>query len=234
MRAAVRSNVCWDGREAETHFFDFDKPEILRKNISETAKFVLSISHLADKETKNLFREVKPEGITRFLANYSHPKGRGSFDSKALIKYIERQVDVGELRNWSVFLHSSSEAKNFENIGEFKIGLPQRGRDFDTNKIGIVRKPFDISVDLPGGPNNYKNEKGKHDYNRSYSTRTKDNGLLIIYLIDKDSDTKKGTTQKLFGDEDEAVHVVALTLVLPRTDTAQSVNYVSAPGVDSE
>ena len=133
-----------------------------------------------------------------------------------------------------MFLHTSGQAKNFEDVAGTKVGLPQRGRDVNTNKIGIVRKPFDISVDLPGGPDNYKNEKGKHDYNKSYSTRTKDNGLVIIYLIDKDSDTKKGTTQKLFREDEEAVHVVALTLVLPRSDTAQSVNYMHAPGVASE
>ena len=69
--------------------------------------------------------------------------------------------------------------------------------------------------------------------------RTKENGLLIIYILDKDSDSWKAKEHMgianplipMFEDGDEAVDLVALSLVFPASETAENENYMHVRGI---
>jgi hypothetical protein len=147
------------------------------------------------------------------------------------------------LTTWSVYFANSSRAKNHLDLGPAKIGLPRRGRIRGGNRIGRLPNPFDYSIDLPNHPTAYQDDvTKKHDFNKMLRQRNKENGLLIIYILDKDSESwiknknksKRSETVPLFAENEEPVHTVALSIVFPASETAEKANYIHAKGVASE
>jgi hypothetical protein len=237
----VVTRTGWNSTPVETVYLNFNSPEKLRSNLNLVGRFVYSLEEKdRSKEEHSLWHNVSHEPIVDFIKQYQGT-GLDAFNNHSLCKYINDQAGkYEELTEWSVYIAQSGEAKRKLDLGPVEIGLPQRGRQRSKTRIGRLPNPFHYSIDLPGWRDAYKDDiTGKHDFGKMLQARTKENGLLIIYILDKDSETWKVKEHMgianpmipMFEDGDEAVDLVALSLVFPASETAENENYMHVRGI---
>ena len=99
-----------------------------------------------------------------------------------------------------------------------------------TPVIGILEHTFEIvAVDLENYPECVMND-GRLDKNLMFDLRDETNGLILAYLIDKDSTDSNGL--KLFTNPSE--HGLAIIIVLSKSETGADLRreYIVLEGVD--
>lgn len=237
----VVTRTGWNSTPVETVYLNFNSPEKLQSNLNLVGRFVFELEEESrSKKERSLWKNVPHEQIVNFIKQYEST-GLDAFDNKSLCKYITNQAGkYEELTNWSVYIAQSSEAKRKLRIGPVEIGLPQRSRQRGKARIGRLPNPFDYSIDLPGWRDAYKDDiTGKHDFKKMLNARNKDNGLLIIYILDKDSETWKVKEHQgianpmvaMFDEDEEGVDLVALSMVFPASETAENESYMHVRGI---
>jgi hypothetical protein len=225
-----------------TLYFDFSRPDLLKDNLKFTLQLLDQL--LCDAFIKHkdgvLWKNVSCDIVLQFLQDFEIPQSDiGTFKKDIIIDYIKKQHEThNELTNWSVLLASSSIAKRKLKIKDIEIGLPMRSKEKGNNKISLLSDPRHFSIDLPGDLNDYKNPvTNKPSYKKMLEKRDNDNALLILYIIDKDSDKWKeapDNKEPLFNEECEKVDCVGMTIIFPLSETADKDNYIQAGGIPSE
>jgi hypothetical protein len=84
------------------------------------------------------------------------------------------------------------------------------------NSVGFFPAPDDFVIDLGKAVSEYK-ENGKLRYHLMWKDRPKDQPLMLIYVIDKDSKAESKNREDLFPEGD-GEHVVAVSIALPEAD----------------
>ena len=238
----VVTRTGWNSTPVETVYLNFNSPEILQSNLNLVGRFVYELEEKnRSKKEHSLWRNVPHEPIVNFIKKYQST-GLDAFDNRSLCKYINNQVErYEELTNWSVYIAQSGQAKRKLNLGPVEIGLPQRSRQRGKTKIGRLPNPFHFSIDLPGWKDAYKDDiTGKHDFGKMLRARSKENGLLIIYILDKNSERWRKNEHMgignphmpLFDNDEQAVDLVALSVVFPSSETAENESYMHVRGIE--
>ena len=103
-------------------------------------------------------------------------------------------------------------------------------------------QPMHFAIDLPGERELYRTD-GKFSYTKMYNRREFVNPLLIIYVLNKDSEISaqaRQTRQPLFSpDNEDREHIVALAIAFPEANLSpeereQQVGYWAQGGMDHE
>ena len=103
-------------------------------------------------------------------------------------------------------------------------------------------QPMHFAIDLPGERELYR-EDGKFSYTKMYHRRDSNNPLLVIYVLDKDSEVStqaRQTRQRLFPSEKEdREHIVALAIAFPEANLSNEereaqVGYWAQGGMEHE
>lgn len=242
MKNAEEYRVGFDGQRLETLYFDFNRPDLLKDNLNLTFQLIdqLLCNDFAKHKDGVLWKNVSCDMVIQFLQNFETPQSNiGTFKKDIIIDYIKKQYERhNELTSWSVLLASSSKAKNTMEIKEIKIGLPMRSKEKGNNKISLLSDPRHFSIDLPGSLDDYKDPLTKKpSFTKMLDKRNSNNALLILYIIDKDSDTWKlapDSKEPLFNEGCEKVDCTGMTIIFPLSGTAEKDNYIKAGGLPSE
>lgn len=215
MQSAIYTDDNFSGMEKQTQLFDTDV-KIQKENLELTSEF-LSTLGLPDslKESfgvsnnKNIvWTNVSSGQVCDYLNKFYFQKNISlSQRIKNLTKWIEEKTRKNELENWSVVLVSKEGSKtNLWGKPPFEIRMNNRSKIENPKHpevidIKTLSSPNDLLSDIlvtDGGVSLKKRLNQYGNSNRSkFRKIRKENGrektpLLLIYIIDKNSNVKKG------------------------------------------
>lgn len=221
MQGAEEIELDYSGTTSQTTMF-YNDYELLNHNKILTESFINSLGNpeRGNKYAKStyIWRNVKYKKIYReFLSKFEFCKRNKVFnDIESVNEWICKVTAEGMIGNWNVVLSSKEIKDKKDNQWKFSfgdVGKVERTRKIENNKdelinIGVLRAPRDLIADVV-----YEelSEKGKNlieNYitNEAREIRREANlemtPQLIIYLIDKDSKTKKKNRKDLNALED--------------------------------
>lgn len=246
MADAVTASASYGERRVQTRYFDLDR-DILRAN-QDAAKRLVAASVDTGKQAQLrgsrdlvLWTGVSYDEILNFLEEYKFHEKSQECNSGLLRKYIEKRVAKGSLARWNVAVIGKRASfgghQPMFDLGDGReTALVSRTRIKNSDIVDIKtlmgRRDAAVDIDLSG----LSGELKESDVFRLRSEQTPKTGLIVLYVIDKDSvppESKKQTRLPLGAPE----HVVGVGLVFPPPGGADSEvewSYVSAnlAGVD--
>jgi hypothetical protein len=236
--------LSFSGDVAETIIFDRD-PTWLDKNNSASEKWLQALGSPASggKAGGHVWTSVEASDILELLvgSGYRTHNDARRADAEILARYIETQVGIGELKNWTVKLCSSglSEADD-ETVCGLPVGLLRRQpfppkQKSDRYTIRRLVSPSDERTDLDEDqiasalaatrkkwmekPNKEREGKKLPDSpggREIRAERSKGNGLLLLYPLNPASSPSPPLKTRV---------VMALAISFPASDTAKEIIY---------
>ena len=228
--------------------FCYSNPLTLRNNLLVTGEFLSSLgkTNPLDFDKSLLWRGVDADVILSYLQAMIFHENDNSFNEIDISRHINTRLAKNELNNWSVGLINNSKGKInsplMEGGFDHSFGLPTRSRLSGKESIGELMQSIHFALDLPGKREKYRID-GKFSYNRMYQERKPENPLLLIYVIDKDSEISsqsKQPRQVLFNQYQERVDIVALAIAFPKANmteeerSEQNRDYFALGGIANE
>lgn len=226
MQHAAQTRIAYENNNVQTVLFNHHDSQWLKQNLNAADELVKRIIRLGFDAQKRhghqLFYGVPVEMILKFLDFYQfHEKSR-EVSSKALKSYIRDQNRHGVLKQWNVVLRgftSKDKAKyGSRQLGGLEVPLLERTRrttPVEYANIGVLMSDGDTGVDLPTDRSTYKGMKAHviREYRQKYG-ETCNRGMLIVYLISKDSvpGQRSITTKRAL---EAAEDIAALGFVFP-------------------
>lgn len=245
MKAAVLAHASYGGQLVESRFFDVggkagkwldDNAKAARSLIAAAVRN--GITEEAPRPETALFTAVPSDDVIAFLGSYSFHERSSDGGRKQLISYIEKRMKGGALNRWSVGVignsQSTSKTASCDLGSGIEVKMVKRSRlgqqseqTFDgVADIKTLTSRRDETVDL--------NVDGSAPLSRSAILELRreqrpDEGLLLIYPIEPESDTGREGRKPLGAPTDDVVIGVALVFPEPRPGTQDAdVEYWSA------
>lgn len=221
IRHGRKMRVSFSHHLSQTTVFHKDA-KIHEVNFKAADEWLRSLSNPVAEMTRVLWKNVAPEQICKFLNRYtSHPMCRKA-ETELLVKYIEKLMGFGELKNWTVALISNSDSKATPwTISGQQIGLIFRGdKTPDDTSLYMLNKsnilsPQDEQLDLSNdqiasalkknidawslGNTRSENEPKRPSGPFIRNERLPQNGLLLIYPLDHSRFDKSFTSVPIIG-----------------------------------
>jgi hypothetical protein len=161
MRSGMRMQISYSGDLNQTIMFHKNQA-INQKNLEAAKELIQSNINGKDgyKTTDGLsllWENFESSNIVNFLSNYTTHPDALRVNTSLLIRYIEKQVSKGELKNWSVLLASIKLEKNGKNdksnyFWNLPIYAAERNDttkdDLDKFTIKVLVDPKHESLDL--------------------------------------------------------------------------------------
>ena len=242
MQSAVNEKVNYSGMSSQTQLF-IDDESVLKENFDTVRTFIESLGEgtngIGDAGKHSyIWRDVSFDKIYKeLLCKYKfHEKLVAFSNMDSLKEWIIKTTDKKKLKNWNVILFGLANGErnikfsNTEN-GINKVRRTRKLLRDGTIDIGVLSDPKEKIADIDY---NDLSEEGIKLYN-AYKTENagrirKDAGLdktpsLIIYIIDKDSRAKSGSSKR--HDLNAPWDIAGLSLNIPgnriNSDYAESV-----------
>ncbi|MEW4264492.1 Z1 domain-containing protein [Priestia megaterium] len=222
MGAAKTIEPTYSGKLAQTIWLPLDKPEILRKNLLISEKFIQNIKDTVSwtrNKGNHLAYNVPVELILNTLEQFEFSYQSG-FDTNSIISYIRRvstEFSRKELTVWNVAVPGQNKSKPSHNksvqFGGLDIIPVTRSRRNTQLKIGVLTNEMDLVMD--------KEDK--------VEPHIRENPLLLIYRIWKDSTperNKLGRLAPLFAGYEEKEDAIGLAIVFPKSRN-QTEDYIA-------
>jgi hypothetical protein len=157
MRNGEIMKVSFSGRIGETSVFYRDDV-INLNNFQATEELVLDLNQNTPerKNSNYVWTDVRARKVIDFLSRYQSHKNSRFASSENLIKYIQKQISIGELIGWTVVLISNEATKSKPyKISDLNVGLTFRKNDPKSppNEYRLIKSrllsPVDELIDLP-------------------------------------------------------------------------------------
>lgn len=234
MRAAREIQVSYGGTRTQTTAFHHTNSQLLLRNLSAARALfrdALEESGGGEKLTepvpgKRVVKDVPGAIVLEFLQRFTFHPANTRFKGDALCEYVNQRLDNGGLALWNV---ASIGQRSSPNIPVVDIGLPtpvnvvrrsmlkDRGQDYA--EIGVLTSASDFEIDLRQGED-------------------RSQPLLLIYMVDKDSQPKSGSASRIpLNAVDHLIGVaVAIPPVAPELDQATyvAVDLPTEPSAEDE
>ncbi|MDR7191009.1 hypothetical protein J2Y46_003867 [Microbacterium sp. BE35] len=221
MGAAQPAYVSFAGRRLYTRYFRPDDAGWLDQNLRAADRLLSAISD-NDQETNGyatLFRDVTWSTVRQFLGSYQVHDDSPDMDRRLMNDYIERQVSdtPASLEKWSVAVVEgppSSPSERVELGGREWKSVIRARLDGERSKADIktLMNPRDRGIDLGRTLSELDamNEQQLREL-RDGTPLGKNRGLLVIYPIDRVSDSTRALRHPLAA----ARPVIGLGIVFP-------------------
>lgn len=212
MTAAQTVKVSYAGTRVQTTAFHHDNADVLQSNLQGTRKFLSSAAPEADDfqvgeplpRGRALLEGVSGSEVLDFLSEYRFHSGNRQFAEGHVLEYIRRRLAGGGLKKWNVGVvgRGSQLNESEEDIGlgfsVYPVTRTRLASQPDYADIGVLTSAPDFELDID-------------------PDEERERPLLLVYVIDKDSEPSKqaeGSRRSLDAEE----HVVGLALSIPSTD----------------
>ena len=177
---------------------------------------------------------VSAEVVVGFLAAYQNDSEIGSIDLPLVLEYIGRVLENGELRRWIVAVRGRKDEDALLGKPEWgrwgrRINQISRTRIQGTQSLGVITTPGDELVGLSKDAlaRVAAREAGKSENSMGRRERSKEEGLLLIYPISRNSRPggAVGSRIPLYSDPSasSAMDLVALALSFPESKVQSTV-----------
>lgn len=251
----------YSGHLLQTTAFRLEDTDWLHANIDATARLLARLgapSHRALGHDLPTWKGISWQDIDQYLSQYRFDP-RATHEGAAIRQYLQAQVRLGELTDWSVSVRGRTTPRD-ASLGE-EPALAVSGHPClrisrtrlrnSPHSIGSLVEPAtpakvpgsgDEEVDLTleqVAAARATTEAGAEYPRELRRERPKTDGLLLIYPISPYSRPlrQNGNRMPLFEDPDGACTVVGIALVFPASDSAATIDYVvgsvgSPPDID--
>ncbi len=238
MRDAVTAASSYGGNRVQTHYFHTNA-DWLRGNLDAARDLVsAAAAHAVRVEDRSadgryLFRDVPSDLVIDFLSTYRFHEKSPENDADLITGYIRKRMAAGSLGRWNVAIIGRPAGVEEDNLAfargvavgritRARMAVPNPVPDFADIKT-LMSRP-DAAVDLVGDTTKLT-EKAIMKLRQA---QLPDNGLLVLYPIDKVSAPNPPKDARAPLDAEE--HVVGVGLVFPKPTGEDSTveKYISA------
>ncbi|MFZ4400590.1 MAG: Z1 domain-containing protein [Bacteroidales bacterium] len=210
MKYTTEVQITWSGRLVESYELKRSK-DAIDNNFVATNNFIASLPNNYERKSSNfMWKAVSANQVKGYLKNIQLLENLKAYEPHNLIRFIDLQLQNGELTNWSVVLMSKGNTETNHPISfiDENINVGCWLRTMDTNnssddiyylKKSHILSPKDEFIDL--SIEEYERamqltrefwEKKKKEGTPSYPNgqivrneiRNPNNPLLLIYLLD--------------------------------------------------
>jgi hypothetical protein len=229
MTSAVLAHAAYGGQLVETRFFDVSPatgPDWLAGNAAATRTLLDAAGRhgvrndTGDRTQAALFTDVPFDDVIDFLQAYEFHRDSADGNRDRLTDYVRKRVRAGALRRWSVAVIGNGRDQTAERDlgGGVSVRMVKRARlGHDDEPPGGVadiktlssRRDETIDLELDG-PVPAKHE----EILKLRQQQRPDQGLLLVYPIEPESDTGEKVGRKPLRAPTEDV-VVGVSLVFP-------------------
>lgn len=231
--------IDYGGLTPQTTIF-YDDEEIINSNLVETTNFINGIDETMYKYRRvnnaHVWSGVPNENVLEFLGKLKFPKNDNSFlDLKLFSKWYEKIISENIIDNWNIVVagkNGNNDVK-FEKLGKYDISLVNRSKKTDKwndgkIRIGALRSVKEMYLDIDDEMKGKMDEayKTKLDSGNTKEYREIRNAaglnrtsLLVIYVIDKDSQPKTKETDR--EEMNASNHVIGIYMIIPNDDKKQ-------------
>jgi hypothetical protein len=242
MRSGTTMKLTYSGDISETIMFD-TRAESIQANWNVACSFLSKLPKHEERSGNNGFMwlGVDSKRVLTFLDEYkSHPDARRA-DTKLLSSYIKRQIEQGELIEWSVLLTSSSKKgpRQYPMPGIGNLGLLYRAQYPETapkgkysirrllnpadETVGLTNQELEDALDFTrkAWESDTRKNKSENPPNvpsgrGTREARSKTKALLMLYPLDGER----------VGLE-ESTPVMGIAISFPTSDTAREISYTA-------
>jgi hypothetical protein len=251
MGAGRVQDLSYAGRLIQTTRFMLRDQGWLEANHEAVRDFFGSIARAPETDPGGapLWRGVEWERVVELLSRYRTVQDRITFDADAARRYIEAQVQAGELLRWDVAISTLQERD--DSLGVIDMGVAgssgfsaisrSRLRD-DLDSIGVLTNPAQKTGPMRRGDEEIglseeqillaRQELAEEEFESIrealLAQRDSAEGLLVAYPISPRSQPRAGSTKRipLFDDPDQGAPVIGIALGFPPSQSAATVEYV--------
>ncbi|MHB1708463.1 MAG: Z1 domain-containing protein [Thermoplasmataceae archaeon] len=240
----VEISQSYSGQLEQTFKFPFDSPQELAlhqdRNASLVEKFVDKMGKASWEDGRPTWMNVPGERILEFLNEFEQDEApdRNGCSLQLISAYIDHQLKVGELTNWTVSIRGRETENNDLGATKWKvegksIWQVSRTRIKNTYSLGVITSPGDEKIGLSEDVIERAEEIRKRypdiGGNRALRmARPPTHGMLLIYPISKKSAPEerfKGSRENLFEhfSDSYARDLVAIAISFPESQQPQPV-----------
>lgn len=230
-RFAKQVSLSYAGTAQQTLIFESDDEAKMGHNI-DAVRRLAERSGGAEKTVKFAssrrgFRGVTGNSVIEFLNDYEvHPESR-SFVPQLMTDYIEKENEANALTSWNV-VFEGSHADPADSSVDLGIGArvatvtrSRRGAVAGGARLGVLAVGGHRLLDLEDAElyaEAMRNSETASSDTGAYRFKQKnriDDGLIVIYPIDKDSAKVVGGKREESADLAAADHVIGVTIYFP-------------------
>ncbi|SHK41409.1 Z1 domain-containing protein [Pseudonocardia thermophila] len=242
MTSAVLAHAAYGGQLVESRFFDVSEAgrDRLERNAAAARALVAAAARDGERATPReqtaLFTDVPYTDVVDFLSGYEFHEDSSDGDRDRLIGYITKRVKAGALQRWSVAVIGNG--RNETEVCDLGSGVAVRmvkrarlgQKDEPLGPVADIKtlsSRRDEAIDLRlDGPLPVKRD----DILKLRQDQRPDQGLLLVYPIEPESDTgDKLGRRPLDAPTDDVVIGVSILFPNPRQGSKDSdVEYWSA------
>ena len=214
MGAGTPIHISFQNTSSETVAFPVDQKNLLEKNLNAGKGL---ISHLEKTTTAEsikgtyIWKDIPSSVILEFLQNYEFSRNAREVNRINLTNYIKRQNEKDELLSWDIVLPRGSKDRETyawgKNVFANKV---HRSPLITTTSVRQLKSPSDIT--------SWREYASRDPKDPTY-------GALLLYLIDKNSESPEG--RKFFSDRESAEDLLGLVFVFPESKSNATIEYVS-------
>jgi len=116
VRSAVDINISWAGRLVESYEFQKDV-NVVASNLKSTIDFIKDLPGSPQNVRDNyLWLDIPPQSIRQFLQKFRLSESLKAADPANLLRFIDVQIQNGELTNWRIAIMSKRLTTNRQQI----------------------------------------------------------------------------------------------------------------------
>ncbi|QDG52091.1 hypothetical protein FIV42_15470 [Persicimonas caeni] len=217
MQHVTLASASYSDSHIQTFQFKHDDREWLQSNLEVTRELLEQVSGKHQSENQAgarwLYRNVDVEPVLEFLRQYQSL--HEDFENRLLINYVERELEHEGLQTWNIGIIGNQRLDSLDIGADVTTHLVTRSRFRKIQPANIKaltsRADRIIDLDWDGSLKSLNSESIKNMRNE----RQPDNGLLLIYPIDKDSEP--ANESKLRHPLDAKEHIIGIGLSFPKS-----------------
>ena len=243
MQKAV--DVDYSGVSTQTTIFDNDKAT-LEENLNTTKVFLKSLSKPVKHKECNVhsansyvWKNVKFNIVKEYLESFHYSSRQTAFNNIGrMMLWFDHLTSKKIFTDWNIILAGADSSTDKwmldSSIGVSKVcRARKKNQPESTITIGTLRSPKDMlaDVDLEDASEELKNAVQNFESKNAMDIRKKaglgNTPQLLIYIIDKNSKARKGSTTR--EDLNVADDVVGVSITIPEDPRRSGKNVVAIP-----
>lgn len=233
----------YSAQVVQTVRFPFRRPNdlitLLDDNLRTTRNFVERLGTPARWNSDGpVWTNIAPDQILEFLQNYRVDPEARSLSLPLVRAYIERQVELGELRNWTLAIKGRGSADR--ELGDLDLDLTghrihniSRTRlASDPDSLGVITSPGDeeegLSIEQLESAHTLQQTQNLGANPAARRARPATHALLLLYPISRNSgyDLRDSSSRRrLFDNQSNSngKDIIGLAISFPHSDNAQRI-----------
>jgi Z1 domain len=249
MGAGRQRTLSYAGTMVQTSRFRLHEPSWLTENLAAARGLLGKLGPpVEDASGAPRWDNVSWELVVEFLGGYGSVQSRTSFDSQAAVAYIKRQVEHGELVEWTIAV--ATQRQTVKELGQIDLDVElwgpvnaiSRSRlKHDRSSIGVLTNP----ARKDGAMHQGEEEIGLSDeqilaarrafadgeYERIRTAvlaqRPPQQGLIVLYPISRNSQPRTEDRVALFDQPGQGQDVIGVAIGFPPSESEATIEYVT-------